>query len=110
MKKSKNNISFFGKNRSEEFRKENEADITAYENAKKFLDKFSQPLPNGAIIEKSMQENSNEIENLRRSKPETRQRYKEKSAEVKRLETIRKNLYDVLPRTKSIDKSYEHER
>jgi hypothetical protein len=55
MKKSKNNITFFGKNRAEAFRKENQIDITAYENAKEFLDKFPRLFPNDASIENSMQ-------------------------------------------------------
>jgi len=44
----------------------------------------------------------------RASKPETQHRYAEKSAEIKRLEIIRKNVYDTLPRNKI--KTHDHDR
>ena len=110
MKKSPNSISFFGKDRAEEFRKEHKADISAYEAAKKVLDKAKQPLPTVKIIGQRIKAIENEIDSLKRSKPETRQIYEEKNAELNNLERIRKNAYDMLPRNKERTKSHDISR
>jgi len=100
MKRSKNNISFFGKDHAEEFRKSCEADIIIHEAAKKALSKVKRPLP-------SVKDIDNNIAKLRASAVEDKKRYKEKSTELNQLEIIRSNLYKTLPKSKQRTKSHD---
>ena len=94
----------------ERFRRHNEADLDAYHTAKNALDKAKadrqgQPFPNARMLEKSINDIQRKIRTLKASKPETARRYKDKSAELRKLEVVRKNVYDMLSKTKGHNKN-----
>ena len=85
MKKAKNNITFFGKNRAEEFRKGHENDITDHETASRELKKYPKPTP-------TIKELDKRIAGLKSANVDNNKALASKKAELKQL----RNIHDFL--------------
>lgn len=88
MAKSKNNVTFFGKNRAEEFRKEHEDDILTHETAKKELENQKRPLP-------KIQDIDSAIAKLKANYADTIKLCKAKRAEFQQFKQIHNYLFDL---------------
>ena len=86
MKKAKNNITFFGKNRAEEFRMKYEEDIFTHEVARRDLADYAQPLPNVKTI-------TAEIQKIEAANVRNKQWLPKKKAELRQLTSIHKHLH-----------------
>jgi len=86
MKKAKNNITFFGKNRAEEFRNNNFVDIALHERMIEELKEYKRPLYNNATID-------SEIEKIKAANVRCNKTLAVKKAELKQLSNIHSHLY-----------------
>ncbi|MCL2397506.1 MAG: hypothetical protein FWC93_05510, partial [Defluviitaleaceae bacterium] len=88
MKRAKNNITFFGKDKAEEFRKNHEDDISAHEIAMRDLEGYEKPYYSNKTI-------TAEIEKIKTANVKNNKALTQKKAELKQAGRVHSYLFDL---------------